>query len=276
MTYPPRYQEQNAHIEDDMMTEYIPTEVELRRNKRSLKKCNYVHFDLDPSNILVDDFDEVDHASVPRLKIADFGATTKADASFYKNTRKLWGERFSGKVGYLMPEQWTAEWDLVEGNPLRDEPEICGVAGAYSEKSNIWQIGMIMLNLITQMGPENPPYARRVPLPRQGDDDVLLRGYQANNRFIMSHGYMLDDPSFDNTMKRQLRNVVMACLAYAPESRPTLLDLVEICETRISAGFPDANRQWGSILFANTNVPEERDPRDAYNDDDGAVSALYA
>ncbi|EFX03165.1 hypothetical protein CMQ_3094 [Grosmannia clavigera kw1407] len=268
MAYPPRYQEQN--VGKNSMLEYVPAEDELRRNRRNQKVCNYVHFDLDPSNVLVDGFDNGEHNMVPRIKIADFGTTLKADLNFMNNKQRLWSQRFIGKQGYLMPEQWTAEWELVEGNPLRNEPEACRIAGSFDERSNIWQIGMVMLNLITCLGPETPPYARNVRLHRNGPNDVLHRGYRIQNRVVLTHGYMLNDAKL-RVVERELREVVMACLAYKPEQRPLLEDLLDICDARLHADFPNANPHWAPMMFSALNYPDEKDPTDPYNDADGAA-----
>ncbi|EAQ84579.1 predicted protein [Chaetomium globosum CBS 148.51] len=80
-------------------------------------------------------------------------------------------------------EQFTQEWDYVpyDRTPWMME-ELPRVAGNYSWKTNLFQMGLVMLSLITKHSPARPPLPQRIYIPPfnpfdpdQHDDDDLHR-----------------------------------------------------------------------------------------------------
>lgn len=59
----------------------------------------------------------------------------------------IWRARQLGKNGWYLPEQFTAEWDYVNYEPYSEGftnlGAGTGTAGLFSERSNIWAIGMV-------------------------------------------------------------------------------------------------------------------------------------
>ncbi|KAH6655892.1 hypothetical protein BKA67DRAFT_251365 [Truncatella angustata] len=138
---------------------------------------NVVHFDIEPSNVFIGDFELSDealaqwqttldrgegetirslvstlpradrlkgeHELVPRLKVADFGTADRIKSykrNIYYHRRRTWGKR-----GIYAPEQFCSEWDLIPEDPNGDEAGLDDVAGNYSCKTNIWQIAWVRI-----------------------------------------------------------------------------------------------------------------------------------
>ncbi|OTA99631.1 hypothetical protein M426DRAFT_16233 [Hypoxylon sp. CI-4A] len=178
-------QERFDNLENDLIEE-IPNK------KNRVRKMNMVHFDIDPTNILIGGLElnqagldtwqrtqddaqekenhvarEIDHVKprldrvkgehelVPRLKIADFGNAR----IIKKNKRNEYyvAKRQDGKMGWLAPEQFSKEWDHIP--PRADGSEVAALndLGNYGPHTNIWGIAQVMWCLITQLNPPLPP-----------------------------------------------------------------------------------------------------------------------
>ncbi|KUI72732.1 hypothetical protein VM1G_11855 [Cytospora mali] len=127
-----------------------------------------VHFDLDIQNVLIGDYDNSGHQTVPVFKASDFGTsqrTTSLDffepyvshlsgpKSLYTanldalNRRFMaWARRKSGKLNCYVPEQHHKEWEFVDILPQTQNPRP-KVAGNYGPASNIFAIGLLSLIL---------------------------------------------------------------------------------------------------------------------------------
>ncbi|KAK8132515.1 hypothetical protein PG999_000688 [Apiospora kogelbergensis] len=98
--------------------------------------ANIVHFDIDPSNIMIGDFqDEApEHAVQPVFKLGDFGLTQEITGQY--DRAALIRLQYGGKHGYRAPEQERGK-DLVELGLF--EPDI----DTYGIHTNIWGIGVV-------------------------------------------------------------------------------------------------------------------------------------
>ncbi|AEO59307.1 hypothetical protein MYCTH_2307508 [Thermothelomyces thermophilus ATCC 42464] len=90
--------------------------------------------------------------------------------------------RRRAKLSYYTPEQFTNEWDYVYANhtpwSMPTQPDIAGNLGW---RNNLFQIGLVMLSLITNCYPPLPPYPARVYVPplevaHLDDDDEDRQG----------------------------------------------------------------------------------------------------
>jgi len=148
----------------------------------------------------------------------------------------IWRTKSYGKAGWKHPEQWTAEWDAYNGDPTLDPR--CTIAGQYSEKSNIWQIGMSMWNLMTKHYGRSPPVAKLRTF--RCVDGVVRRAY--------THGWEVDLPAIQPHFPRMLRQAVKHCLMYSPADRPTLAQLELLCRNQLRRA--DAAITAGGLGFA--------------------------
>ncbi|KAK3346135.1 kinase-like domain-containing protein [Lasiosphaeria hispida] len=171
---------------------------------------NWVHFDIDPSNILVESREQVrtsPHYLVPGMKLSDFSRCTDINA-ISRDPMAMWNSRYFGKAGWLTPEQFTAEWNWVD-----ILPDGAKVAGQYGWKTNLWSMGMVMWCLMTHCAPPDGPYPGEY-----GDPGALAWTYGA---FLLRE----DKPQFAN-IDPDLRNLVVECLMDRPADRPEM-DTIE-------------------------------------------------
>ncbi|KAJ0120625.1 uncharacterized protein J7T55_015355 [Diaporthe amygdali] len=146
MAYPPRHQfNPHAASNGPDLPEVIPA-------NPAWGYDNNIHTDIEVSNVFIDTFDNNVHPDVPRLQVGDFGRTARLWQFGIPNfpghnfARLLWSRRTGGKRGWYLPEQFTAEWDHVNYEPysegITNLATGAGTVGAYSERSNIFQVGM--------------------------------------------------------------------------------------------------------------------------------------
>lgn len=115
----------------------------------------------------------------------------------------------------MCQEQFTERWDYQDWNTSP-------IAGAFSDKSNIWAIGFVMYRLITFESTDfiNNPFFPTFPLsgaPARG----ITYGYNLTTHF----------PEYSG----ELTSLVFECLYENPQHRPTLLEL----KTRTAQGIID-------------------------------------
>lgn len=109
MDFPPRRRFGLRDREDWSINEYearldIEEGVPLGPNRN--RGFGLVHFDLDPQNIFVGDFDERRHRYHPVFKIGDFGTTTRTSSDVFKDPPEAIYQRRFGKLLYHLPEQF--------------------------------------------------------------------------------------------------------------------------------------------------------------------------
>ncbi|KAI1485394.1 kinase-like domain-containing protein [Biscogniauxia mediterranea] len=212
MAFPPRkFNPDWKTSGKDLLDEVTPADDE----EYELMK-RYVHFDLDPANIFMFEFDtdSPEHDLAPIIKIADFGLseevkTEKRDTYYTKM-------RYKGKPGYYAPEQFTEGWDYM--SDMRNGSNICRqpVVGNYGPHTNVWAIGCILFNLVTGHYPPQPPQAANVQLV-QGDGSV--------GAAFTTYGELALRPPFAH-VDGELRALVVRCMAHLPAARPSLRELL--------------------------------------------------
>ncbi|KAK3988493.1 hypothetical protein QBC44DRAFT_370942 [Cladorrhinum sp. PSN332] len=197
-----------------------------------------VHFDLDPANIFVGGFDVGitghEHPLFPITKIADFGLTQAFDredpGNILYNHRWMWCSRTGGKISTFTPEQFTEEWDwLIYENrapaECRPEPK---VAGRYTWKTNLYQAGLTMANMITLSQSQAPPVPvlKKLPVPFPAANDQTREGHTYG-------AYLLNDSMDWRHVDKDLRSAVAHCLFDDPALRPSLEELYRLSEKKL-------------------------------------------
>ncbi|ROV92960.1 hypothetical protein VMCG_09015 [Cytospora schulzeri] len=164
----------------------------------------------------------------------------------------IWRARQLGKNGWYLPEQFTAEWDYVNYEPysegVTDIGAGTGTAGFFSERSNIWAIGLVMRCCITRSQPDRPPYA--TPVPPKGPQ-MGTQGY--------TYGGELRKQFFGGIFGRDLCRLVSQCLMHRPLERPSLARLRQDIAAGVAANplSPDDKRWVRTTLFGAGNpVPQ--------------------
>ncbi|KAK1834064.1 hypothetical protein QBC39DRAFT_30588 [Podospora conica] len=139
LEYPPLKQKFTDYKDD-----YGPPISETIPAAKSRVATNLVHFDIDPQNIFIGEYgegpDHDHHDYVPPLKIADMGLAIDFVPQYLRNRELIWTKRDSGKHAHFPPESFHEEWEWVRSRPLA-HPEL-RVAGKYSWKTNLYQIGI--------------------------------------------------------------------------------------------------------------------------------------
>lgn len=109
MEFPPRRQFGLRGREDWSINEYqarLDVEEGIPLGPNSNRGFGLVHFDLDPHNIFVGEFDNRKHRYGPFFKIGDFGTTTRTSSEVFSDPPEaVWRRRF-GKLLYHLPEQF--------------------------------------------------------------------------------------------------------------------------------------------------------------------------
>lgn len=166
MEFPPRRKFGYRGREDWTMNEYesrMDVEEGIPLGANSNRGFGLVHFDLDPTNVLVGDFDNRRHRYGPVFKVGDFGLATRTSSRIFRDPpQAIWQRRF-GKLLYHLPEQFhrmptqvdlilssnsmadagnTEEWDYVDVLPEQENPRP-RIAGNYGPASNVFAIGMV-------------------------------------------------------------------------------------------------------------------------------------
>lgn len=253
MAYPPRHQS------DPIAPENGPDLMETIPPANSRVHTNIVHLDLDPTNILMGDMTMAanpltPHALIPRLQIGDFGAAVRVPRDFsqpvpsigpmpanYQKYEAVWKTRWYGKPGWTVPEQGAKQWDEVDYEPhyeLVNDGEL-GVAGKFSEATNIHSIGLVMRSLITRTLPTLPPDPNTRPLggrSRYGVDAFGQNIRPGSLRGAVSITYGWDVPmNHSARVGRDLCELVESCLRHFPDQRPSLQSLVRVIERGVAS-----------------------------------------
>ncbi|KAH8904774.1 kinase-like protein [Coniochaeta sp. PMI_546] len=181
-----------------------------------------VHFDLDPQNILIGDFDGDEHSILPVVKIADLGLCLNVDIRFRNDPHRMWAARRRGKFTIYTPEQFTEEWDYVRRTPFSEHGVQKATAGNYHWWTNLYQVAQVMWQLITLHSIEYPPVA--VPYDTELPDGTLETQW--------SYGTGLLDPHYDY-VDRDLRELVMSCMNHNPTDRPDMPHIEEVLREKI-------------------------------------------
>ncbi|KAK3382176.1 kinase-like domain-containing protein [Lasiosphaeria ovina] len=173
---------------------------------------NYIHFDLSPDNVLVGDPDQPEeqnprHPIVPPLLISDLGLSMDINDGIRQDPIRIWKTRERGKELYYTPEQFTSEWDHVETLPADLQPTGARIAGNYTWKTNLFQVGMIMWSMITLRWNPQPLLAWALD---DDDQQTYTRTYG---------GWLTRNPRL-SSVDDNLRRLVAECMIEDPARRP--------------------------------------------------------
>ncbi|KAI1131164.1 kinase-like domain-containing protein [Nemania abortiva] len=206
--------------------------------RRRWRAKRYVHFDIDPANILITGIDvnarDNEHKLVPRLKLADFSFAREVKPGkrnvYYKNMRE------DGKWSYYPPEQFGVDWDYIQtqvgGIIDRNGPEISEepIAGNYGSAMNVWGIAVVLWQLMTQMCAPMPPQ----PQVKTGHHAYLPENYCPRILDVVDYDYIDID----------LRRTVARCMAHNPRDRPELTQLLSQARAGINKNFEGETDQF--------------------------------
>ncbi|KAJ4403108.1 hypothetical protein N0V82_010703 [Gnomoniopsis sp. IMI 355080] len=230
MATPGRFHEHGQDVNAHAMAEQDETVPDWLHDGTQLPAWTMVHFDLDPQNALVGNFEEAGgpHENVPIVKIADPGLAIIMDDNVRNNEATLWNLRCRGKTQYLQPEQFTREWEYRAALD-RAHLSMESTAGNYHWWSNLYHIGWIMWSLVTQCFPPVPP--RALPYTYANEDPSSLSaatggggvGLDDGGQFVNGHTYGMhimaeefDDYDFE------LRLQILRCLDHVATNRPKM------------------------------------------------------
>ncbi|KAK4446599.1 hypothetical protein QBC34DRAFT_149582 [Podospora aff. communis PSN243] len=190
----------------------------------------FIHFDIDPLNILVADFDGGDHQVAPMIKIADLGIGEWFSSKM--TVLKNWKMRHCGKVLYLTPEQTSHQWDYCRTTPAQEGHS---TGGNYNWWTNMYQVALIMFCLITTRDVEFPPTLSELPLI-----DVVnpSRGYTTE----LTWGGVLTLP--DWRVDPILCHLVARCMIDDPARRPSMQDIATV----LSRNCGPLPKEWDDAL----------------------------
>jgi hypothetical protein len=131
------------------------------------------------------------------------------------------------------------------------------IAGNYSYKMNMFQVGMIMWTLVTRCMP--PRRRTGVKISNSNDDSSAL----ANS---YTYGSLSEEKYKDNYDKALL-GLIAVCMAEKPADRPSLetaLEFIETCRSRIhdSDDTPETVRLIWDNLIGHPPPPMPREEKE--------------
>ncbi|KAK4222364.1 kinase-like domain-containing protein [Podospora fimiseda] len=254
MAYPTAFHPLNT----DPRTEHVPTISETCRGLPVLDSTSHrdriIHFDLEPLNILVGNFDQDEHNVVPLIKVSDLGLAKTFNGK-ETNAWAVWATRQSGKHHIFAPEQHTEEWDYLDELP---DMNISETAGNYNWWTNLYQVALVMWKLITLHDYEYPPVIEEIEIKQI--DGTLVKEW--------TYGGYLFHSKF-NHIDSDLRNLVALCMIHNPTHRPKMQD-IELCIQKHLDKETTANDQMVRLFVDDffggppppTRVPDPVDPKE--------------
>ncbi|RWA05654.1 hypothetical protein EKO27_g9455 [Xylaria grammica] len=300
---PEEYERSKAEyqqLEGDLI-ENIPNPSGRRAdNWKRARRQNMVHRDLDPTNIFINGL-ELDHPApkhwpeeetdtgkgkerenpsdqnekAPENKTlsstgrrpADFGIAVCVKPE--KTNLYYYNLRYTGKHGYHPPETFCPEWERTRFDDSGgDDLANSRTAGYYSNKTNIWHIGMTMWEVITGYSAPTPPLPQPppgfTPVPgNEGAQNAALNDFMedtANLGTKISYCPLLLDEDRNNYewVDKTLRQTIYQCMYHRPDDRPSLEELLREAEENSQADFEgetdDRIRDWIQHLFFDADV----------------------
>ncbi|KAK0616767.1 hypothetical protein B0T14DRAFT_588992 [Immersiella caudata] len=237
---------------------------------RPRQKTNVIHFDIRPANILVGDVnvggdpDGVTpqdrrgyndrHTLAPVFKIADFSSARRWQGGLASDPFLLQRTREFGVPAYYTPEQFTEEWDAVNFLP---DWQHNYVAGRYSWKTNLYQIGLVMYNAITLRQCAGGSSRLRWDTYNLPDLSGVPHGPWP---FTQRKSWSVDLVQLNNSLgvnaySNDLIELVQLCLCDKPESRPDPRYVLEVIAWRLDNHPWPANEDHNAIqAFINAHV----------------------
>ncbi|KAK3319613.1 kinase-like domain-containing protein [Cercophora scortea] len=252
MAYPPRYYDdfqRTGGRHGPLVEERLPLVM-------TDLSPDWIHFDLDTSNVLVGDFNlggsKDDHGLIPIMKVADLGLAAPMMTVMKVAAVDMWLYRKCGKRGgYYAPEQFHPEWNYIHGLPSMETRFTPTVAGRYSWKTNLYWVGLIMWSLVTLHRPPRAPHPYH-SIPFTTYDNTEWKEHWTYGGYMYSERWKHIDA--------ELRRTIAACMSDVPEDRPDMRDLWDLIQRKVheSAGAgedDEKTRMWARDFFEKPGVP---------------------
>ncbi|KAG6357446.1 hypothetical protein INS49_013323 [Diaporthe citri] len=189
MKYPPRLQSIVSGTNENWLPEVGPNireEVPAGLGMRTARDYDLVHFDLDPKNIFIGDFDGEGHGYVPRFKIADLGLADRTTEELLTTSNNT----------------------IKSGNGLEN----------YRASSNPHYKWRPITDPGVTFGPFN---SHGLPQQYASVETVRDHNGEAVSPFHTNGAGLVGEEGLDP----RLRNLLMRCLALIPAHRPGLIEL---------------------------------------------------
>lgn len=155
--------------------------------------------------------------------------------------------RTAGKGGYYAPEQFSSEWDYVSN----EIPVGAQVAGNYSWKTNLWHIGCIMWQLITQREMPVGPVPEHVHIhpqalqqrmtpspPRQAPLPPLPRPLAREMKWTYGAYLLQPNTAPFHATDQDLRILIMRFMMDDPADRPEMDEIQRIINSKVRPQAP--------------------------------------
>lgn len=176
-----------------------------------LHKCDVIHFDLKPSNILLD------ANNTPKL--ADFGCSRKRAHTYITA-----GAR--GTMAYMAPELW------LLGLCVRK-------AQVRAEKLDVFSFGVVMWETFANQTPLDPLNIQEF-LITQNSQDPEGSTFQDRSEIEVDRDFRNRRfPLSDRNCPLELKELMWSCLSYFNEIRPTLVEIKSGIEQMLEAKWTD-------------------------------------
>ncbi|KAK7914362.1 hypothetical protein PG985_012065 [Apiospora marii] len=204
-----------------------------------------VHFDFDPSNVIIGDFQDnaPEHSLQPVFKLGDFGLTQEVTSQTTVDELNEWQN--GGKHGYRAPEQ-------MIGRELGKRGLFTPDLLTYGPHTNIWGMGVTMFALITKTKPPRIPQFASYTCTLQGQDADTYGWFLTQTEENRPVGAA----SIYATYPEELRHLVARCMAAETLQRPTLGYLLPVIQQHIAQG--DELERQGRSPFGESDAHIER------------------
>ncbi|VBB81436.1 Putative protein of unknown function [Podospora comata] len=236
----------------------VPEVSETARGLRPLEpydnRDTMVHYDIDPLNILVDEFDANEHNLAPLTKIADLGLIHIYNGN--TSAWDYWNSRGRGKQSAYTPEQFSEEWDYINGNPRTIKSD---TAGNFNWWTNLYQIALVIWQMVSLCHAELSPSPEKITIKMLDGTETTAYGFG---------GYILNDKKFKH-IDRDLRELINQCMLHVPAKRPTIEQLENLLRSKTNIQGVDPQNQeqveaqrYCEWLFKGTPAPKPAQPVD--------------
>eukprot|EP00210_Caulerpa_lentillifera_P006208 g5932.t1 len=188
-----------------------------------LHNCDVIHFDLKPSNILLDENNNP--------KLADFGCSRKRAHSYITA-----GAR--GTMAYMAPELW-----------------LLGIyakkAQVRAEKLDVFSYGVVMWETLTNRTPLDPLNFQELLSTVTSQDLESSSAPETSGTDISEDFRTHRFPLMNETCPAELRELMWNCLNYFNELRPNLIEIKTRIEQMFHADWVDQNINEVCVLPSN-------------------------
>ncbi|KAK4653268.1 hypothetical protein QC762_511883 [Podospora pseudocomata] len=230
------YPEAFMHLDVDPSKVQVPEVSETARGLRPLEpydnRDTMVHYDIDPLN------------NLGLIHIYN-GNTSAWD---------YWNSRGTGKQAVYTPEQFSEEWDYINGNPRTIKSETAGKSNWWT---NLYQIALVIWQMVSLCHAELPPSPEKITIKMLDGTETTAYGFG---------GYILNDKKFKH-IDRDLRELINQCMLHVPAKRPTMEQLENHLRSKTNIQGVDPQNQeqvegqrYCEWLFRGTPAPKPAQP----------------